>query len=452
MTSARCFTTWIPETRYFWKAGDNVLVGERSSAPERGQRKRNSGVGKIPVIYMDSREKFEEEMAKESVDRDRPMMMGAWAEGTELSKSLMLLRLVCNIVMNHDENMIGFTSQSVFLKGNSEVFYVDYDVPLETARKAARTVGFVPNYFAPEIRNGEAVVPEKALVYAIGAIMFDLIGKDMHGNGSDREGLLEVLARLCVARNKELRPTMQFVLLCLTTGLFVIRSPSGVSEFKRHVASLEEQNRCFFGKLKQISTHGMVNAWKESANPDALCLLGFMHQYGFTVMKSNKFATYYERSDLALAKAALEMSRVRNLSDLKGQCRQIVEAADEAGSAQAKVVLAVSDSTSEFDAYRRLHRNCPSELQASVAIRLLDYCTRTNQDVPDSVLLHLIQAAGHPRASYKLGLLRLKMERYDEAKGYLEAASAAGDMDARYKLLELLEREKNRHPLLSPGS
>ena len=78
-------------------------------------------------------------MAKESVDCDRPMMMGVWAEGTELSKSLMLLRLVCNIVMNHDENMIGFTSQSVFLKGNSEVFYVDYDVPLETARKAART-------------------------------------------------------------------------------------------------------------------------------------------------------------------------------------------------------------------------------------------------------------------------------------------------------------------------
>ena len=448
MESASCFTTWIPKTRYFWKA-PGVLVGERNSSRGKVRGKGNAGDGKIQMIYMKSQE-FEEEMAKADVDCDNPMMMGAWAEGTALSKSLLLLRLVYNIVRNHDGNMIGFTSQSVFLKGDSEVFYVDYDVPLFTVMEAADAVGFVPFFhFAPEIRNGN-VVPGKALVYAIGEIMFDLMGKESGDESMDRQGLFEVLARLCVAENERLRPTIEFVLLCLTTGLFVIQSPINVSEFKTHVADLEQRDRYFFGKLREINNNGMVNVWEESANPDALCLLGFMHQYGFTVMKSNKFATYYKRSPLNIAKVALEMAGVRNLSDLKGECREIVSAAQTAGSVQAKVILAVADNASECDTYMSLHR-CPSELQVSVAMRLADYYTWQDSDVPDSVLYALTGAANarHPRASYKAGLLYLKMKSYDMAKRYLEAASADGDMDARYKLLEL---EKDKPQLLSTGS
>lgn len=44
---------------------------------------------------------------------------------------------------------------------------------------------------------------------------------------------------------------------------------------------------------------------------------------------------------------------------------------------------------------------------------------------------------GHPRACYKLGLIYLAKNMNSEARVYLEKASAAGDMDARFKLLDL---------------
>lgn len=44
---------------------------------------------------------------------------------------------------------------------------------------------------------------------------------------------------------------------------------------------------------------------------------------------------------------------------------------------------------------------------------------------------------GHPRACYKLGLIYLAKNMNSEARRYLEKASAAGDMDARFKLLDL---------------